>query len=86
MKKFFTLVVLALLTVGCTVEYDDTGLKDLINGLDVRISKLEGDISALQSAIGDGKFVRKVEEYKDPDTCSPVTALSWFVPPVPLLS
>ena len=68
MKKFFTLVVLALLAVGCTVEYDDTGLKDLINGLDVRISKLEGDISALQSAIGDGKFVRKVEEYKDPDT------------------
>ena len=68
MKKFFTLVVLALLTVGCTMEYDDTGLKDLINGLDVRISKLEGDISALQSAIGDGKFVRKVEEYKDPET------------------
>ncbi len=68
MKKFFTLVVLALLAMGCTMEYDDTGLKDLINGLDVRISKLEGDISALQSAIGDGKFVRKVEEYKDPDT------------------
>ena len=68
MKKFFTLFVLALLTVGCTMEYDDTGLKDLINGLDVRISKLEGDISALQSAIGDGKFVRKVEEYKDPET------------------
>lgn len=68
MKKFFTLVVLALLTVGCTMEYDDTGLRDLINGLDVRISKLENDISALQSAVGDGKFVRKVEEYKDPDT------------------
>ena len=68
MKKFFTLVVLALLAVGCTMEYDDTGLKDLINGLDVRISKLEGDISALQSAVGDGKFVRKVEEYKDPET------------------
>ena len=68
MKKFFTLVVLALLTVGCTMEYDDTGLKNLINGLDVRISKLEGDIAALQSAVGDGKFVRKVEEYKDPDT------------------
>ena len=68
MKKFFTLVVLALLTVGCTMEYDDTGLRDLINGLDTRISKLEGDISALQSAIGDGKFVRKVEEYNDPDT------------------
>ena len=68
MKKFFSLVVLALLTVGCTMEYDDTGLRDLINGLDTRISKLEGDISALQSAIGDGKFVRKVEEYNDPDT------------------
>lgn len=68
MKKFFTLVVLALLTVGCTMEYDDTGLRDLINGLDVRISKLENDISALQSAVGDGKFVRKVEEYKDPET------------------
>ena len=68
MKKFFTLVVLALLTVGCTMEYDDTGLRDLINGLDARISKLENDISALQSAVGDGKFVRKVEEYKDPET------------------
>lgn len=68
MKKFFTLVVLALLTVGCTMEYDDTGLRDLINGLDVRISKLENDISALQSAVGDAKFVRKVEEYKDPET------------------
>lgn len=68
MKKFFTLVVLALLTVGCTMEYDDTGLRDLINGLDTRISKLENDISALQSAVGDAKFVRKVEEYKDPET------------------
>ena len=68
MKKFFTLVVLALLAVSCTMEYDDTGLRDLINGLDNRISKLENDISALQSAIGDGKFVRKVEEYKDPET------------------
>ena len=68
MKKFFTLVVLALLAVGCTMEYDDTGLKDLINALDVRISKLENDITALQSAVGDGKFVRKVEEYKDPET------------------
>ena len=68
MKKFFTLVVLALLTVGCTMEYDDTGLRDLINGLDARISKLENDISALQSAVGDAKFVRKVEEYKDPET------------------
>ena len=68
MKKFFTLVLLVLLTVGCAKEYDDTRLRDLINGLDVRISALETNVSALQSAIGDGKFVRKVEEYKDPDT------------------
>ena len=68
MKKFFTLFVLALLTMGCAKEYDDSALRDLIDGLDVRVSKLETNISALQSAIGDGKFVRKVEEYKDPDT------------------
>ena len=68
MKKFFTLVVLALLAVGCAKEYDDSGLRELINGLDARISELETNVSALQSAVGDGKFVRKVEEYKDPDT------------------
>ena len=68
MKKFFSLVVLALLTMGCAMEYDDSGLKELINGLDSRISVLESNVTALQSAVGDGKFVRKVEEYKDPDT------------------
>ena len=68
MKKFFTLVVLALLAVGCAKEYDDSGLKELIAGLDLRVSELEANVSALQSALGDGKFVRKVEEYKDPDT------------------
>ena len=68
MKKFFTLVVLALLAVGCAKEYDDTGLRELISGLDARVSELEANVSALQSALGDGKFVRKVEEYKDPET------------------
>ena len=68
MKKFFTLVVLALLAVGCAKEYDDTGLRDLIAGLDLRVSELEASISGIQSTLGDGKFVRKVEEYKDPDT------------------
>ena len=68
MKKFFTLVVLALLAVGCAKEYDDTGLRELIAGLDARVSELEANVSALQSALGDGKFVRKVEEYKDPET------------------
>ena len=68
MKKFFTLVVLALLAVGCAKEYDDSGLRELIAGLDLRVSELESSVSALQSTLGDGKFVRKVEEYKDPDT------------------
>ena len=68
MKKFFTLVVLALLAMGCAKEYDDTGLRELIAGLDVRVSELEANVSALQSALGDAKFVRKVEEYKDPET------------------
>ena len=68
MKKFFTLVVLALLAVGCAKEYDDTGVRELIAGLDLRVSELEANVSALQSALGDGKFVRKVEEYKDPET------------------
>ena len=68
MKKIITLVALALLAVGCAKEYDDSGLRELINGLDARVSELETNVSALQSAIGDGKFVRKVEEYKDPDT------------------
>ena len=68
MKKIITLVALALLAVGCAKEYDDSGLRELINGLDARISELEVNVSALQSAVGDGKFVRKVEEYKDPDT------------------
>ena len=68
MKKFFTLVVLALLAVGCAKEYDDTGLRELIAGLDARVSELEANVSALQSTLGDGKFVRKVEEYKDPET------------------
>ena len=68
MKKFFTLVVLALLAVGCAKEYDDSGLRELIAGLDLRVSELEASISGLQSTLGDGKFVRKVEEYKDPDT------------------
>ena len=68
MKKFFTLVVLALLAVGCAKEYDDSGLRELIAGLDLRVSELEASISGIQSTLGDGKFVRKVEEYKDPDT------------------
>ena len=68
MKKFFAIVVLALLAIGCAKEYDDTGLRELIAGLDLRISELETSISSLQSTLGDGKFVRKVEEYKDPDT------------------
>jgi hypothetical protein len=60
--------VLALLAAGCAKEYDDSGLRELIAGLDLRVSELETSISGIQSTIGDGKFVRKVEEYKDPET------------------
>ena len=68
MKKFFTLVVLALLAIGCAKEFDDSGLRELIAGLDTRIGELEASVSALQSTLGDGKFVRKLEEYVDPDS------------------
>ena len=32
------------------------------------MSELEASISGIQSTLGDGKFVRKVEEYRDPET------------------
>ena len=68
MKKILTCVAMALLLVGCAKEYDDSGLRELINGLDTRITALESNVQALQSAIGEGVFVAKVQEYVDPDT------------------
>ena len=68
MKKILTCVAMALLLVGCAKEYDDSGLRELISGLDTRITALESNVQALQSAIGEGVFVAKVQEYVDPDT------------------
>ena len=68
MKKILTAAAMALLILGCAKEYDDSGLRELISGLDYRVSELESSVSGIQSTIGDGKFVRKVEEYLDPDT------------------
>ena len=68
MKKILTCVAMALLLVGCAKEYDDSGLRELISGLDTRITALESSVQALQSAIGEGVFVAKVQEYADPDT------------------
>ena len=68
MKKIFTAFAAALLLAGCAQKYDDTGLRDLISGLETRVIALETSVQSIQSAIGDGVFVQKVEEYKDPDT------------------
>ena len=68
MKKILTCVAMALLLVGCAKEYDDSGLRELISALDTRVTALESNIQSLQSAIGEGVFVAKVQEYADPDT------------------
>ena len=68
MKKILTCVAMALLLVGCAKEYNDSGLRELISALDTRITALESNVQALQSAIGEGVFVAKVQEYVDPDT------------------
>ena len=68
MKKFLTSVAMALLLVGCAKEYNDSELRELISALDTRITALESNIQSLQSAIGDGVFVAKVQKYVDPDT------------------
>lgn len=69
MKKFLTAVAMALLLVGCTRETVDlSGINEKLAELDNRVSALEGAVAAIQSAIGDGVFVQKVEQYADPET------------------
>ena len=69
MKKFLTAVAMALLLVGCAKETVDlTGINEKLAELDNRVSALEGAIASIQSAIGDGVFVQKVEQYADPET------------------
>lgn len=69
MKKFLTAVAMALLLVGCAKETVDlSSINEKLAELDNRVSALEGAIASIQSAIGDGVFVQKVEQYADPET------------------
>jgi len=68
MKKIFTAFAAVLLLAGCANKFDDSAILERLANLETRVSELETSVDALRSAIGDGTFVRKVEEYKDPDT------------------
>ena len=68
MKKIFALAVLALMLAACSDKYDDSAIKTEIASLKTRVEALESSVDALRSAIGEGKFVLRVEEFKDPDS------------------
>ena len=69
MKKILTAAAMALLLLGCAKqEVDNSGIEAKLAELENRVAALEGSITSLQSAIGDGVFVQKVEEYADPET------------------
>jgi hypothetical protein len=70
MKKILTAFALAFLLVGCAKEAADNNAEILekLAALDNRVTALESSIQSIQSAVGDGKFVQKVEEFVDPDT------------------
>ncbi len=68
MKKVLTAVALTLLLAGCAQKYDDSVLQLRIASLENRVNELESNVQALQTTVGDGVFVQKVEEFKDPDT------------------
>lgn len=68
MKKFLTSIAIALLLVGCAKQYDDSALKTRVDDLERRVTALETSVEALRSAIGEGVFVAKVQEYADPET------------------
>ena len=69
MKKFLTAVATVLLLMGCAKQTVDlSGINEKLAELDNRVSALEGAIASIQSAVGDGVFVQKVEQYADPAT------------------
>ena len=69
MKKILTAAAMALLLLGCAKQADDhSGILEKLAELDNRVTLLEGSIASLQSAVGEGVFVQKVEEYVDPGT------------------
>ena len=68
MKKFFAGIVLALLAFGCVQPYDDSLLKTEIDHIKARLDDLEVNVASIQSTLGDGKFVAKVEKFVDTAT------------------
>ena len=68
MKKILTAFAMVLLLAGCAKQYDDSAIKERIASLETRVTALETSIQGIQSAVGEGVFVQKVEEYADPDT------------------
>lgn len=70
MKKVFTVFAMAALLVGCVKEnsYDDSFVMEKLSNLEQRVTALESSIESVQSTLGSGKFVSKVEELKDSET------------------
>ena len=68
MKKFLTSVATVLLLAACTSSYDDSAIKTRLDAIETKLIELEANIQSLQSAIGEGVFVAKVQEYADPET------------------
>ena len=68
MKKYFICVAMALLALGCTKPYDDSGIRTEIEGIKYRLDELETNVASIRTTLGDARFVQKVEKYVDPDT------------------
>jgi len=68
MKKILTAFAMALLLAGCAKQYDDSAIKTRLSAVETKLIELESNIQSLQSAVGDGVFVAKVQEYADPET------------------
>jgi hypothetical protein len=68
MKKILTSIAMALLLVGCAKQYDDSAIQTRIADLERRVTSLESSVDALRSAIGEGVYVVKVQEYADTET------------------
>ena len=68
MKKFLTSVAMVLLLAGCAQKYDDSAITARLSAIETKLIELEGNIMALQSAIGEGVFVAKVQEHVDAES------------------
>ena len=68
MKKILTSIAMALLLMGCAKQYDDSAIQTRIADLERRVTSLESSVDALRSAIGEGVYVVKVQEYADTET------------------